>query len=76
LYSEDNPLGTKTYAIRQIGSDGNIVCEMAVDAVSSDAAARQLSEVRDETQRIAVCLDGQAMNEMAVEHWRKRVRRR
>ncbi len=76
LYTETNPLGTKTYAIRQINSDGGIVSELAVEATSSDAAAKQLNDVDDATQRIAICLDGQAMNEMDVEHWRKRVRRR
>ncbi len=73
---EHNPLGTKTYAIRQIDSGGTVLSELAVEAVSSDAAAKQLNDVNDATERIAVCLDGQAMNEMDVEHWRKRIRRR
>lgn len=76
MYPENNPMGTKTYAIRQIDSGGSILSELAVEAVSSDAAAKQLEDVNDATQRIAVCLDGQAMNEMDVEHWRKRIRRR
>ncbi len=76
LYPENNPMGTKTYEIRQIDSGGSIVSELAVEAVSSDAAAKQLEDVNDATERIAVCLDGQAMNEMDVEHWRKRIRRR
>lgn len=76
LYTDSNPLGMKTYAVRQIDSGGTILSELAVEAVSSDAAAKQLDEVSAATERIAVCLNGQAMNEMDVEHWRKRIRRR
>ena len=76
LYPETTPSVTKTYAIRQIDSGGSILSELAVEAVNSDAAAKQLEDVFDATERIAVCLDGQAMNEMDVEHWRKRIRRR
>lgn len=76
LYTDSNPMGMKTYAVRQIDSGGTILSELAVEAVSSDAAAKQLDEVNDATERIAVCLDGQAMNEMDIEHWRKRIRRR
>lgn len=76
MNSENNPLGTKTYEVRQLDSDGSVLSKIVVEAVSSDAAAKQLEQVCDATQRIAVCLNGQAMNEMDVEHWRKRVRRR
>ena len=76
MYPETNQSVPKTYAIRQIHQDGSILCETDVEAVSSDAAAKQLNDVREDTERIAICLNGQAMNEMDVEHWRKRIRRR
>ena len=76
MYSESTQMGTKVYAIRQIDSQGGLLSEIDVEAASSEAAAKQLSDVNDLTERIAVCLDGQTMNEMDVDHWRKRIRRR
>jgi hypothetical protein len=77
LYSEtNNNLGTKIYAVRQLDSQGCVLAEIDVEAVNSEAAAKQLNDVQDATDRIAVCLDGRTMNEMDVDHWRKRIRRR
>lgn len=76
LYSDSNPTGTKIYAIRQLDSQGSLLSEIDVEAANSEAAAKQLEDVNDSTDRIAVCLDGQPMNEMDVDHWRKRIRRR
>ena len=76
MYSDPIETGTKTYAIRQIDSNGSVLSEVDVIAANSEAAAKQLEDVSDHTERIAVFLDGQAMNEMDVDHWRKRIRRR
>jgi hypothetical protein len=76
LYPEAVNPTTKTYAIRQIDSAGSILSEIDVEAITSEAAAKQLSDVSDATNRISICLDGVTMNEMDVEHWRKRIRRR
>ena len=56
--------------------DGAIISSVHVDAQSSEAAAKQLREVADGADRIIVCLDGAPMNEMGVDYWKKRVRRR
>lgn len=76
MFPEATNPTNKTYAIRQIDSEGAILSEIDVEALTSEAAAKQLSDVSDATNRIAVCLDGVTMNEMDVEHWRKRIRRR
>lgn len=68
--------GTKTYTIRQIDEDSRVLSETPVEAASGEAAAKQLREVRNGTDRIEICLDGKAMNEMGVDYWRQRVRRR
>jgi len=76
LFSDATQTGTKVYAIRQINSEGSVLSEIDVEAASSEAAAKQLSDVESSTEKIAVCLDGETMNEMDVDHWRKRIRRR
>ncbi len=68
--------GTRTYTIRQIDSDARVLSEFPVEAPSGEAAAKQLKEVPTGTDRIEVCLDGKRMNEMGVDYWRQRVRRR
>lgn len=68
--------GTKLYDIRQLTDDGDVLSEMQVEALSSEAAAKHLREVKDGTDRIEVCHNGQAMSEMAVDYWQKRVRGR
>lgn len=68
--------GTKTYTIRQIDRDARVLAESPVEAPSGEAAAKQLKDVRTGTERIEVCLDGKPMNEMGVDYWRQRVRRR
>ena len=67
--------GTKVYAVRQLNQAGDVLAEMDVEATNSEAAAKQLDRVDEDTVRIAVCLNGQTMNDMHVDHWRKRVRR-
>ena len=74
--TEWNDTGTKTYEIKQMDDDGSLLSSLQVDAASSEAAAKQLREVVDGTDRIVVCLDGAPMNEMGVDYWQKRIRRR
>lgn len=76
MFPEATNPTTKTYAVRQIDAAGGILSEIDVEALTSEAAAKQLSDVSDSTNKIAICLDGVTMNEMDVEHWRKRIRRR
>ena len=66
----------KTYEIKQVDADGELLASAQVEAASSEAAAKQLAEVVDGAERIVVCLDGSPMNEMGVNYWKKRVRRR
>ncbi len=68
--------GIKVYEIQQIHQDGSVLSSKQVEAASGEAAAKQLREVVDGTDRIAICLDGAAINEMGVDYWLKRVRRR
>ena len=76
MTSEFIDTGTRTYTIRQIDSDAHVLSEDPVEATSGEAAAKQLKEVRSGTDRIEVCLNGKPMNEMGVDYWRQRVRRR
>ena len=67
----------KTYEIQQIDSDGYQVTEpVRVEAGSGESAVKQLEQVADGARSIKVCLDGDVMNEMEVEYWQKRIRRR
>lgn len=66
----------KTYEIKQIDGDGAVLQTTPVDAQSGEAAAKQLSEIADGTEKISICLDGEPINEMGVDYWQKRVRRR
>jgi hypothetical protein len=66
----------KRYEIKQFDDDGAVISSFAVEAASSEAAAKQLREVDGDTCKIAVCLDGEPMNEMGVDYWKQRVRRR
>lgn len=67
----------KTYEVKQVDGDGcNVVVPVRVEAHSGESAAKQLSKVAEGTQSIKVYLDGEVMNEMGVDYWQKRVRRR
>ncbi|MCD0462986.1 hypothetical protein [Roseiconus lacunae] len=66
----------KTYDIQQIGDAGSVLATIPIDAISGEAAAKQLKSVERGTEKIVVCLDGAPMNEMGVDYWQKRVRRR
>jgi hypothetical protein len=74
--SQWSDTGERAYEVQQIDNDGELLSAVRVDAVSSDVAVRQLDSVVEGTDRIVVCLDGDAMNEMSVGYWKKRVRRR
>lgn len=76
MSSDITNTGTKFYDIRQVDRHGTVVAEDHVEAASSEAAAKQLRDVHVDTDKIEVCLDGQAMSEMAIDYWAKRVRRR
>jgi hypothetical protein len=76
VLAEWNDTGTKMYEVKQINGNGSLLSSMQVDALSSEAAAKQLREVVDGTDRIVVCLDGAPINEMGVDYWQKRIRRR
>ncbi len=66
----------KTYEVKQIDGDGTVLQSIPVDAESGEAAAKQLQNLADGTEKIAVCLDGAPINEMGVDYWLKRMRRR
>lgn len=66
----------KSYEIQQVDGDGTVLSSRHVDAENSEAAARQIREIVDGTDRIVVCLDGARMNEMGIDYWQKRIRRR
>lgn len=66
----------RQYEVQQIDADGLVIGSFSVEARSSEAAAKQLSEVAEDTHKISVCLDGTPMNEMGIDYWKKRVRRR
>ena len=66
----------KRYEIRQLKDDGSVLAENTVEAMSGEAAAKQLKQLVDGTGRIEVCLDGKAVNEMGASYWRQRVRHR
>jgi len=76
LSSEFIDTGTKLYTIRQLDSDARVLSESNVEAPTSEAAAKQLRDVVNGTDRIEVCLGGEPMNEMGVDYWRQRMRRR
>ncbi len=67
---------TKTYEVKQVDRDGDLLASVRIDAESGEAAAKQLKQVVDGTQNIQICLDGNVMNEMGVNYWRTRIRRR
>ena len=64
------------YTIRQIDSQKTVLSEQQIEAVSGEAAAKQLKQVVDQTDRIEVALNGETVNEMGVTYWKQRVRRR
>ncbi|QDT05801.1 hypothetical protein K227x_42060 [Rubripirellula lacrimiformis] len=68
--------GLKTYEIEQISDSGALLQTVTIEADSGESAAKQLKSVADGAQSIRVCLDGDVMNEMGVDYWQKRVRRR
>ena len=68
--------GMKTYEIKQVDAQGDLLASVQVDADSGEAAAKQLRKVVDGAKSIKVCLDGNVMNEMGVGYWRTRIRRR
>lgn len=76
MSSDFTDTGRKTYEVKQIDSDGEVLQTVEVEALSGEAAAKQLREVAAGTERIAVCLDGTPMSEMGVEYWNTRMRKR
>ncbi|QEG39205.1 hypothetical protein UC8_11660 [Roseimaritima ulvae] len=74
----DDPIetGTKTYDVQQLDADGDVLASVKVEALSGEAAAKQLREVASGTESIAVCLGDEVMNEMGVQYWQQRVRGR
>ena len=66
----------KTYQVEQIGDEGSVLATIPIEAISGEAAAKQLKSVAEGTQRIVISLDGSPMNEMGIDYWMKRVRRR
>ncbi len=66
----------KTYHVQQLDADGDVLASVAVEAVSGEAAAKQLREVADGTESINVCLNDEVMNEMDVQYWHQRMRGR
>lgn len=67
---------TNVYTVLQLDSDKTVLSEKQVEAVSSEAAAKQLKQVVDETASIHVALNGETVNEMGVSYWKQRMRRR
>jgi hypothetical protein len=74
--TEWNETGLKTYQIKQVDDSGLVLNTVDIEAESGEAAAKKLRQVVDGAQRIEVCLDDAVMNEMGVDYWLKRVRRR
>ncbi len=74
--TEWSDTGFKTYQIKQMDGAGAVLNSTEVEAESGEAAAKKLRQVVDGAQRIEVCLDDAVMNEMGVDYWLKRVRRR
>jgi hypothetical protein len=66
----------KTYEVMQVDDDGDLLSTLSIEAKSGEAAALQLQQVADGTKSIKICLDGNVMNEMGVNYWRTRIRRR
>lgn len=75
-WTDPGTAGLKTYEIKQIDDQGELLASVDVEADSGEAAAKQLEEVADGTQNIKVCLGDDVMNEMGVDYWIKRMRRR
>ncbi len=67
---------SKLYEIRQLDSDGLLLSSVPIVADSSASAARDLKEIVNGADRIEVALDGVAMNQMTVNYWKTRVRKR
>lgn len=75
--ADSQPSMVKTYEIKQVDEAGQEVAEpLRVEAQSGESAVKQLGDVSDRTHSIKVCLDGVVMNEMDVDYWQKRIRRR
>ncbi len=66
----------KAYDVQQLQDDGTLLSSERVEAISSEAAAKQLDQVASGTDRIVVCLDGSPMVEMEVDYWLTRVRKK
>jgi len=74
--TEWNDTGFKTYQIKQVDDSGLVLNTVDIEAESGEAAAKKLRQVVDGAQNIKVCLNDVVMNEMGVDYWQKRVRRR
>ena len=74
--TEWNETGIKTYQIKQVDDAGLVLNTVDIEAESSEAAAKKLRQVVDGALHIKVCLNDAVMNEMGVDYWLKRVRRR
>ena len=66
----------KMYEIQLQDESGDVLSSKHVEAASGDAAARQVNEIVNGTAKIVVLTEGKPVNEMGVEFWQKRVRRR
>ena len=64
-----------TYEIHQIGLSGEVLASQTVQAPSSEAAARKMSNLIDSAEKILVCCDGSKASMMHVDFWKQRIRR-
>lgn len=76
MNSESSDTFTKQYEVRQIDGEGALLSSIHVQAESSAAAAKELRDVEAHAQCIEITLDGIPMNQMTVNYWRTRVRKR
>ena len=74
--SSANESGLKTYEVKQLDHAGNTLAAVEIDATSGELAAKKLDDVAVGTESIKVCLNGDVMNEMGVDYWQQRIRRR
>ena len=65
------------YIVRQRNSQGEIISEKFVEAVSNESALRQVKEVVAGAQRLEVYNDsGAKVREIGVSYWQQKIRRR
>ena len=50
LYSEVTNTGMKTYEIRQLDNDGNLLVDTKVEAASGEAAAKLLADADERSE--------------------------